>query len=587
MHPVRYLRMLSNSAIGGALASGYFTVVVLHLNPEFPLTFRAVAPLSIMFGLAYGVNIGAVFYALIVVRQLVAAEVLSPAWLSVRLLSWLSTIAAAAGALIMWLNVRSFGPVLDAQTITRLTAAATMMTASAAVFLLIAIAHIGRRGGGVTALLLVATMVLSVAAPLAARGRGVQSPLVARATAPIAGLQTAPSGGRVFLLMLEGASLDVISPAVAQGELPNFGRLLDAGAVVHLATLRPTQAEPVWSAAATGRVPAANGVRASARYRVGAGDPPLFLLPDYCFAQALVRFRFLLETPHDSRSLLARPLWSILSDVGLPVTVIGWPLTHPAPAVTGLVVSDTFHTLSDAERDFDPGSVSPAERLADVRASLTWAVSPDPVALVARLATTPIGAADARGDPAPIAADRMHLQILEGTAITDSRLVAVRFPGLDAVGHYYLRFANPVPFGDVSDEERRRFGRVLDEYYGFIDTIVGRTLQRLTGDDLLLVVSAFGMEPLSPGKRLLEFLVGNPEMSGTHERAPDGFLLAYGAHVAPGRPQRASIVDLAPTVLYFLGLPVARDMDGFARPDIFRGSFTATRPITYIPSYGR
>ena len=33
-------------------------------------------------------------------------------------------------------------------------------------------------------------------------------------------------------------------------------------------------------------------------------------------------------------------------------------------------------------------------------------------------------------------------------------------------------------------------------------------------------------------------------MSGTHERAPDGFLLAYGTTVEPGRHQRGSIVDV-------------------------------------------
>jgi predicted AlkP superfamily phosphohydrolase/phosphomutase len=170
---------------------------------------------------------------------------------------------------------------------------------------------------------------------------------------------------------------------------------------------------------------------------------------------------------------------------------------------------------------------------------------------------------------------------------TDARLVAVRFPDVDAVGHAFLRYANPDPFGDVSDEERRRFGRVLGDYYGFLDTIVGGALNRLTGDDLLLVVSAFGMEPLSPGKRILERLVGNAEISGSHERAPDGFLMAFGTAVAPGRPQRASVLDLTPTILYYLGLPVARDMDGFARTDIFRNSFTASRPITFIPTYGR
>jgi hypothetical protein len=102
---------------------------------------------------------------------------------------------------------------------------------------------------------------------------------------------------------------------------------------------------------------------------------------------------------------------------------------------------------------------------------------------------------------------------------------------------------------------------------------------------LLLVVSGFGMEPMSIGKRLLERAFGNPEPSGTHETAPDGFLLAYGADIRPGRLTRGSVVDIVPTILYFYGLPVGRDMDGFARTDIFMPAFSMGRPITYIPSY--
>jgi hypothetical protein len=44
-------------------------------------------------------------------------------------------------------------------------------------------------------------------------------------------------------------------------------------------------------------------------------------------------------------------------------------------------------------------------------------------------------------------------------------------------------------------------------------------------------------------------------------------------------------VDLAPTALYFLGLPIARDMDGFARTDLFTRAFTSARPVTYIRTY--
>jgi hypothetical protein len=82
-------------------------------------------------------------------------------------------------------------------------------------------------------------------------------------------------------------------------------------------------------------------------------------------------------------------------------------------------------------------------------------------------------------------------------------------------------------------------------------------------------------------------VMGDPDFSGTHERAPDGFLLAYGASVQPGRRSRGSVVDVAPTILYFLGLPVARDMDGFTRADLFTRGYTAERPIVFIPSYSR
>jgi hypothetical protein len=54
-----------------------------------------------------------------------------------------------------------------------------------------------------------------------------------------------------------------------------------------------------------------------------------------------------------------------------------------------------------------------------------------------------------------------------------------------------------------------------------------------------------------------------------------------------GRKQRGSIVDVTPTILYFLGVPIGRDMDGYARADVFTPAFTSDRPIAFIPSHGR
>jgi predicted AlkP superfamily pyrophosphatase or phosphodiesterase len=578
--------MLTNSVIAGGVAAGYLTVVVLQVNPQYPVSVSTMIPLVLMLGAAYGLNLTAIFYALIVLRQILAVEVLSPGWLSVRLMSWLFTIAATGGASVMWLNLRGFGQVLDVETARRMAAGAIVVTAAGAVFLMIALAHINRRGGRPSATILVVTALTSVFMPIVLRGPSREQPVRSRVAVPASA--EAPPGGRMVMVMLDGASLDVIAPAVAEGRLPNFGRILDGGAVLHVATLRPTQAEPVWTAVATGRTPMQTGVRSSASYRVLGVTPPISLLPDYCFAQALVRFGFLWEEPHTVEDLTARPLWQILSDQGVSVGVIGWPLTHPSAPVHGYLVSDRFHRMHGAELDIDGTSaIWPPSALEVAKASLAVPPDPDPVSVLSVAGTPPSGDYDIASDPEPVSADRVHATLLDAFAALEPRFVAVRFPGVDAVGHYFLRYANPSPFGDVSDAERRRYGRVLEQYYAFLDTHVGRLINGLGPEDVVFVVSGFGMEPMTPSKRVLERLVGNAQISGSHERAPDGFLLAYGTPVQPGRLARASILDVTPTLLYFFGLPVGRDMDGFARTEIFRPSFTSERPVSYIPSYGR
>jgi predicted AlkP superfamily phosphohydrolase/phosphomutase len=189
----------------------------------------------------------------------------------------------------------------------------------------------------------------------------------------------------------------------------------------------------------------------------------------------------------------------------------------------------------------------------------------------------------------PARTDRLYERVRQAlTATHPVQVSLMRFESPDPIGHYFLRYAMPSRFGDVSEAERRRYGGLLEAHYAIVDEAIGRAIVELGPDDLLLVVSGFGMEPLGVGKRLLEQVIGDPEISGTHEAAPDGFLLAYGASVARARQlRRGSIVDVLPTLLYFLGLPVARDMDGYARADLFLPAFTEERPITFIPTYDR
>jgi len=575
--------MFSNSMAAATIATAYVIVLVLDLNPALPLHPLRLAPLVATVGLFYAVHLTVIFYILLVLRQLLAREVFSPAWVSVGVLAWLIAMAAAAGALLMWRNLWTFALVLDTPTADALLGSAIMLAAAALLCVGLALLRRSAPGGrAVWATLLVVLAAGSVAAPLALRGRGTPSVLEARPIDATLELTRNDRSARVIVIAIDAGSLDLITSATAEGRLPNFGRILDAGAVRHLATLHPTSPEAVWAAVATGKLPQKNGVRSAGIYQIAGGDGSLQLLPDYCFAHGLERFGLLVEQAHTSATFRTRTLWSILSTDGFSVGVVGWPLTQPAPVVRGYVVSDNYHRVALTPSGIDdPSAVYPPELQADALAAMESAIADS-----SPVVTASLGTADRE---APARTDRIYDRIAMTMArAKPAQVTLTRYQSLDPIGHTFLRYAIPSEFGDVTDDERRRLGPVLERHYAIIDEVIGRAMASLGPDDLLLAVSGYGMQPLGFGKRLVERFIGDPEVSGTHEAAPDGFLMAYGASVAKGRQQaRASVVDVVPTILYFLGLPIGRDMDGYARTDLFQTAFTEEHLITFIPTYDR
>jgi len=169
----------------------------------------------------------------------------------------------------------------------------------------------------------------------------------------------------------------------------------------------------------------------------------------------------------------------------------------------------------------------------------------------------------------------------------DPPFVVTCYQGLDVVGHAFTRFAKPERFGDVSGAEVRRYGAVVDRYAAYLSERVGESMQSLRPGEILLVVSGYGMDPVRLWRRALSAVGGErPAPSGTHAAAPDGFLLALGDGVkAGGVLQSASVLDVAPTILYLMGLPVARDMEGRVLTEIVEEEFARAHPLSFIPSY--
>jgi type I phosphodiesterase/nucleotide pyrophosphatase len=589
---VQFLRMLTNSIIAGVLVGAYVTVLVLQLNPNVQLNSVTVVPLILTPWIFYAVHGSVFFYGLIVLRQLLAVEMQSPGWISLRLLAAFGTLAVCLSTIVTWLNLRGFRAVLGPDAADRMTQGAVLLSICAGLCVGVALLQQAlQRRRSVAAAIFASVLIASLAGPVALRGVGTTPPAAGGTRGPR--FLVAPSPGRVSMILLDGAALDVIAPNAAGGRFPNFGRLLDNGAVLHLATLRPTQPVPVWTAVATGKLPYKTMVYSAARYAVPGSSSRLDLLPDFCFAQAMVRFGFLAEEERTSDETRALPMWELLSSYGITTGVIDWPLTFPAHEVDGYLISDELMRRDEPSVVTWLGNEPPLAwppGVADFARDARLRASPE-ASSVALVAERVIGRLPREGQslqPNPLATDAAAEQLARDlSASRPTQFTAVRYPGIDAIGHYYLRYAVPQAFGDVSGQERQQYGRVLEQYYTYVDGIVGRAMSTLGPDDLLLIVSGFGMEPLSLSKRALERVTGDPDLSGSHERAPDGFMIAYGRKIAKGNFPRASVVDVAPTVLYFLGLPIARDLDGYARTDIFSRSFTEQRPITFIPYYDR
>ena len=54
---------------------------------------------------------------------------------------------------------------------------------------------------------------------------------------------------------------------------------------------------------------------------------------------------------------------------------------------------------------------------------------------------------------------------------------------------------------------------------------------------------------------------------------------------ADGAVEQASVLDVTPTVLALLGMPIGRDMDGRVLTEAFASEFLAQRPVTYVDTH--
>ena len=144
--------------------------------------------------------------------------------------------------------------------------------------------------------------------------------------------------------------------------------------------------------------------------------------------------------------------------------------------------------------------------------------------------------------------------------------------------------------GGVAPEElpalRRQLSAVLESLvYAGGDPVFAVTED---GDGLVAQVQRRGLswDVSREGRRLEDFGIGIRRISGGHAADKHGIFLAAGPTVVPDAPLGdIGIHDLAPTLLYALGLPVAEDFVGAPVESLFTDAFRARRPLRTVPTW--
>ena len=570
-----YLKLMSNAIWAGLYGAALVVVLLFYLNEDLAAqgilsVLGARALISV--ALIYVPVIAWTLPTLFVCVRFFAARRLGTPWLGLKPVVWFGTITLGALTVAYYRNLYETTSLLPPPTRESLRLVCATMAgcclgalccAGIGQFRIGAAGRIWRQAAA--AFLLVPLAV----APAAIPRRDLLSP-VGRATVGSAG---GPAGGvgagqgTLLLVGLEAASMDQILPLISSREIPTFERLAREGASARLDTVRPCVSRVAWTALATGAAPWANGVRDTRVHSLPLGPEDITVLPHSLGLRLLERAGVLGSAPLQEGWRRSPTIGEILRSSGEEVELIGWD----ADAVVG-----------DAARQRVEGS-----RIEARVQRILGGTGPRPNGSAARLTVL----------REAVSADLAILDLAREGARGHSgrrpRLRAIKFSGLGRVSRYFLRYHVPDKFGDVTQQERDAYGRVILGYYQFLDDLLAEQIGAAGPGARVLVTSAYGVEPLPAWETFLR--AHFPRLwsegsipSGGWGRSPDGVLLLRGEGVRAGRKiDEADLLDVVPTALYGLGMPIGRDMRGDLLRRVFEPDYLETHPVHYIPAYAR
>src|SRR5712671_804626 len=349
---------------------------------------------------------------------------------------------------------------------------------------------------------------------------------------------------RVLLIGWDAADWEHITPLPEEGLMPTLDSLINRGVMGNLATLQPILSPMLWNSVATGKLADKHGIHG-------------FIEPDPVNGGA---------RPYTSTSRKCKALWNILSQSGLRSNVVGWWASHPAEPINGTVVTNAFGGVRfDPEKGWivPKGAIHPKERGAELA---RFKIFPNELTEAHILPFIPDAAKiDQKKDKrlssfAKILSDNASIHAV-ATALMESEpwdFTAVYYDGIDHFSPAFMAY-HPPKLEWVREEDFAIYKDIVKGAYRFHDMMLERLLELAGPETTVILCSDHGFESGSQ----------RPHGTPREPAGPAVWHRQYGIFVMAGpgikRDERiygASLIDITPTVLTLLDLPIGEDMDG-------------------------
>jgi predicted AlkP superfamily phosphohydrolase/phosphomutase/tetratricopeptide (TPR) repeat protein len=371
---------------------------------------------------------------------------------------------------------------------------------------------------------------------------------------------------KVLVIGWDAAEWKVIMPLIQQGKMPAFARLMSRGVHGKLQTLDPPLSPMLWTSIAT-------GFRADTHGIGGFIEPT----PD---GENL--------RPVTSTSRKVKAIWNILNQEGYKSNVVAWWPSNPAEPINGVMVSNLYQIATkplNEEWEMPKGTVHPEELTESMKA---FRIHPHQINLDQVLPFIPN-----LKDNIPLRSDQRTSNVIKNMANagtihsaschllekSDWDFMAIYHDAIDHFSHVAMRYFPPrrpeIPEQDFND-----FQHVVEAAYMLHDRMLARMMSLIDEENTtVLLISDHGFH--CDHQRPL-YIPKEPSGPAV-EHSPYGVFVMAGPGIKNDGRQISglSVLDITPTLLHHMELPVGKDMEG----KVLHACFEKAREVNWIESW--